>query len=60
MFNKIKKIKHFVASINCKGRSVKFIIPPILFYSFVLKKISPDLEINSTCWDFKHNAKGGK
>ncbi len=21
---------------------------------------SPDLEINSTCWDFKHNAKGGK
>ena len=19
---------------------------------------SPDLEINSTCWDFKHNAKG--
>jgi len=26
----------------------------------VLKKISPDLEINSTCWDFKHNAKGDK
>ena len=20
----------------------------------------PDLENNSTCWDFKHNAKGGK
>jgi len=23
-------------------------------------KDSPDLELNSTCWDFKHNAKGGK
>ena len=22
------------------------------------KIISPDLELNSTCWDFKHNAKG--
>jgi len=22
-------------------------------------KTSPDLELNSTCWDFKHNAKGG-
>ena len=21
---------------------------------------SPDLEINSTCWDYKNNAKGGK
>ena len=21
---------------------------------------SPDLEINSTCWELKHNAKGGK
>ena len=25
-----------------------------LWYKF----ISPDLELNSTCWDFKHNAKG--
>ena len=22
------------------------------------KITSPDLELNSTCWDFKHNAKG--
>ena len=26
---------------------------------FCQSKYSPDLEINSTCWDFKHNAKGG-
>ena len=25
----------------------------------MLKEISPDLELNSTCWDFKQNAKGG-
>ena len=25
-----------------------------LWYKF----ISPDLELSSTCWDFKHNAKG--
>ena len=24
----------------------------------MLRLISPDLEHNSTCWDFKHNAKG--
>ncbi len=32
-------------------------------YSFVIlcqNRLSPDLELNSTCWDFKHNAKGGK
>ena len=35
-------------------------------YSCLKKKItniyllSPDLENNSTCWDFKNNAKGGK
>ena len=26
----------------------------------IVKLICPDLENNSTCWDFKHNAKGGK
>ena len=25
----------------------------------MLCKDSPDLELNSTCWDFKNNAKGG-
>ena len=24
----------------------------------MIRLISPDLEDNSTCWDFKHNAKG--
>ena len=26
----------------------------------MIRLFSPDLENNSTCWDFKHNAKGEK
>ncbi len=29
-------------------------------FNNMIQLISPDLENNSTCWDFKHNAKGGK
>ena len=29
-------------------------------FNNMVQLICPDLENNSTCWDFKHNAKGGK
>ena len=29
-------------------------------FNDMIQLTSPDLENNSTCWDFKHNAKGGK